>query len=59
MDSTWFSCNNIHKSIEMSLLKDVSMSAESGMWSRYSAFEMPERQNNTLLKEVLYTHQPH
>lgn len=24
-----------HKSIEMSLLKDVSMGAESGMWSRY------------------------
>jgi hypothetical protein len=31
MDSTWFSCNNFHKSIEMSLLKDVSMYAESGM----------------------------
>jgi hypothetical protein len=63
MDSTWFSCYNIHKSVEMSFLKVVSMCAESGMWSRYpalnSAFEMTERQNNALLREVLYTHQPH
>jgi len=63
MDPTWFSCNNVHKSKGMSLLKAVSMCAESGMWSRYptlnSAFGMPERQNNALLREVLYTHQAH
>jgi hypothetical protein len=33
----WYghSCNDFHKPIEMSLLKDVSMGAESGIWSRY------------------------
>ena len=27
MDSTWFSCNNLQKLIEMSLLKDFNMCA--------------------------------